>query len=873
MAPRDDAAELRHEQAYADWAIGLIAAMEENARRVRRGATSKAEVAAADRMLAARLAQLASGRSEPIFGRLDMVDGPGGEPETWYIGKIAIEDESRDPVVVEWQAPIANRFYSATASDPMGIGRRRTIRMKVTTVTAISDETLTTGFAAPVAPPTVVAPPVVVEVDVPEPAEDTASEFQTADAGLENVDPVDEPTATEASAPPTVAVGERPHALEEPAVDLRAADILLAELDESRTGAMSEIVATIQADQNRMIRADHTIPLVVQGSPGTGKTVVGLHRAAYVLYQQARRGQDRSVLVVGPNEGFITYISGVLPALGETTAVQLSLGQLFVSNLPPSARRTVKVRAVDTPEAALIKGDGRMAETVRRAVWAMSDPEGIELGFRRFQLKLGRDDVAALITTWSTSRITYRDARAAFVDRIADALFEIAVSRRGAGEAFGDGDREDIARLLRLQFEQTRQDQRIMPNLAPVATTNRLLDEPERLVEASGGWLNEAQAGLLVRPKTSRGAPWTRADLPILDEVVAVIAGSPPRFGHVVVDEAQDLSPMEWLGLRRRIAGRSLTVLGDLAQKTSVWPGTAWDELLEPLGFDAIEQVSLATGYRVPREVLEFADQILPWTAPGLAPTVSFRSTEAPVVVDVADRPILDQVAAMVAVPRAGSTAVVAARSLCGPLRKGLSDDAVTVLDPDQVKGLEFDHVIVVEPAAIVDEAPSGLQELYVSLTRPTQTLTVVHAQPLPPALLGVAPSATRRTRPRPKAVPTAETESRPRPPRERAARRREPLVAANRGEDSASPPASAPESTVVPRDLESVSVAPEPAVVAKESESVSVAPEPVPTAAAARPLPVEADPVPAPSSTESEKTGGRIAASLRRIVGRRRKR
>jgi hypothetical protein len=283
-----------------------------------------------------------------------------------------------------------------------------------------------------------------------------------------------------------------------------------------------------------------------------------------------------------------------------------------------------------------------------------------------------------------------------------------------------------------------------------------MLDDPQRLVDASRGWLKPRHVQVLERP-TGRGPQWTRADLALLDLVAEILVEPPVVFGHVVVDEAQDLSPMEWRRIARRIHGRSITILGDVAQKTSVWPGDTWDELLAPLGYEDLEELALTVGYRVPSEVLEFADQILPWTSPHQEPTRSFRSTEAPGVMKSPRGKLTKRVEELLGMRRSGSLALIVATPDLANWQakvKEMRRRKVQVIDPGEAKGLEFDHVIVVEPATIASIKPDGLQQLYVALTRPTHTLTVVHERQLPPALRGLTPADRKKSGQGPQPVP-----------------------------------------------------------------------------------------------------------------------
>jgi DNA helicase IV len=519
--------------------------------------------------------------------------------------------------------------------------------------------------------------------------------------------------------------------------------ILQDEIERPRMGPMRDIVATIQPDQDDIVRADLAGTVCVQGAPGTGKTAVGLHRAAYLLYAHREQLRRAGVLVVGPNHAFLGYIGEVLPALGEFTVEQRS-----VDDLVPG----VRVRGVDPPEVAMLKGDPRLATVLRRAVYAAirrpSEPVVLASGSRRW--RVGTSRLTAIADDLARHDVRYGSARTMLPMRIADAIL------RQMEEAGDSPDDRVLDRVARSRPVRDAADA-IWPKVDPFALTHRLLSDPDALAAAAEGVLDADEQRLLLweRPaKRASAAAWSVADAYLVDEVADLVERT-RSFGHVVVDEAQDLSPMQCRALGRRCSTGSATVLGDIAQGTAPWATRDWRETLRHLGKPDGHVEVLTLGYRVPREIIGFANRLLPRIAPGVAAAVSVRTAPGALAVRrvSSDRLLGDAAAATLAAASGdGSVAVVtddaAAPRLLARLRRAgaevsdLSRDEtpgrLAVVPATKVKGLEFDHVVVVEPAAIAAAEPRpdlGLRRLYVVLTRAVSTLTVVHALPLPDPL------------------------------------------------------------------------------------------------------------------------------------------
>jgi DNA helicase IV len=516
--------------------------------------------------------------------------------------------------------------------------------------------------------------------------------------------------------------------------------ILAGEIERPRVGPMRDIVATIQPEQDVIVRADVAQTICVQGAPGTGKTAVGLHRAAYLLYTFRDRLRRGGVLVIGPNSAFLSYISAVLPALGEVDVRQMTLDELVGTRVP--------IRAEEPAEVATLKGDPRMAEVLRRAVYsglvAPSEPLILPRGSRRWRLPAY--ELAELVAELQARDVRYGAARAMLAQRLAHALL---TKMEETGESPDDRVQDAVARSQPVR----RQVDRLWPAVDPVRVVMNLLGDTDLLAAAAQGLLDEDEQRLLLWDRPARGpksAPWTLADAVLVDEV-ADLVDREPSLGHVVLDEAQDLSPMQLRAVGRRCSTGAATVLGDIAQGTTPWATTDWASTLRHLGKPDGHVEVLRRGYRVPAAVLDLASRLLPHMAPGVAAAESVR--ENPGTLDV--RRSADPVAAVAGavgdvLAHPGSVGVIVAdadvTTVAGRLGVahvvlGSGDEGtarVAVVPASLAKGLEYDHVVVVEPATIVAAEPSvrqGLRRLYVVLTRAVTGLVVVHGEPLPDEL------------------------------------------------------------------------------------------------------------------------------------------
>ncbi len=473
---------------------------------------------------------------------------------------------------------------------------------------------------------------------------------------------------------------------------------------------MRDIVATIQSDQYRLITAEPEGALVVQGGPGTGKTAVGLHRASWLLF--THREKLRRVLVVGPNPTFMEYVSHVLPTLGEEAVEQRAVTELVDG---------IEVLREEEPDVARLKGDPRLREVVARAVEIAVVPAPEELYARidGIYVRVRERDVAALLE---------EALEAGDPVGLARERFRMAVLRRfyeRYGELLGPQafrSFEELERALRKGGFLTRWLDRVLPLPQPQKLVARLLTSPAALEAASAGVLDADERKLLLRDRPRRVSElrWSDQDVPLVDEARALLAGAPRSYGHVIVDEAQDLSPMQLLAISRRAVDGSLTILGDVAQATGPVVYRRWQELQPYLPDEAeMEIEELRHAYRVPAEIMDFALPLLDLIAPDVEPPLAYRKGgDPPRLVQVDEAELLETALreAVALEDLDGLLAVIAPRSLS-------VDDSFPfpILTPRQAKGLEFDHVVVVEPAAIADDGERGLRELYVALTRPTR--------------------------------------------------------------------------------------------------------------------------------------------------------
>jgi DNA helicase IV len=597
----------------------------------------------------------------------------GDEPsgEHFHVGRRHVHDPQGTPVVIDWRAPVSRPFYRASQAEPMGLERRRRFGFAGGELTAFEDEQF--GRAG------------------------------QADLGT-------------------------------------SSRILIEEIERPRTGPMRDIVATIQPDQDDIVRAAVEQTVCVQGAPGTGKTAVGLHRIAYLLYAHAQRLSRGGVLVVGPNAAFLAYIQNVLPALGELDVAQQSVADLLSA---------VPVRGTDSDLAARVKGDARMAEVLRRALWEqVTEPaEAIMLvrGSRRWRVP--GYEIAGLIDELRDRGVRYGTGRQMLAHRIAHVIL---TRMEAAGEICDDRTHDAVRRTRPVQAAVDQ----AWPKADPVRLVLQVLADPALLSRAANGILDPAEQAAIrwqSAPRGPKSARWSAADAVLVDEAADLIERT-PSMAHIVVDEAQDLSPMQCRAIGRRCATGSATVLGDVAQGTTAWATTSWQQLLRHLGKNDADLRELNTGYRVPRQILDFASRLLPQIAPGLTPASSVRQDPAALTVwPVGATELTDAliVACEDALTRPGSAAVIAADDQLPGLAATLAaaglphallegaatGDQITLVPVTLAKGLEFDQVIVVEPAAIAAAEGRGLHRLYVALTRAVSRLTVLHAEPLPAVL------------------------------------------------------------------------------------------------------------------------------------------
>ncbi|MEV5595784.1 AAA family ATPase [Streptomyces sp. NPDC052496] len=520
--------------------------------------------------------------------------------------------------------------------------------------------------------------------------------------------------------------------------------LLQSEIERPRVGPMRDIVATIQPEQDEIVRAGIGGTVCVQGAPGTGKTAVGLHRVAYLLYAHRERLARSGTLVIGPNRSFLHYIEQVLPALGELEVKQATVDDLVAH---------VEVRGTDDAAAATVKGDARLAQVLRRAVWSHvrqpSEACVVVRGSRRWRVPAY--EIEEIVDELLRRDIRYGAAREALPQRIAHAVL---VRMEQAGEAPDDRVQDAVARNAAVKAVVKE----VWPPVDPAKVVLRLLGDAEFLAEQAAGILTPEEQKTILWAKPARSvksAKWSAADAVLIDEAADLVTRT-HSLGHVVLDEAQDLSPMQYRAVGRRCTTGSATILGDIAQGTTPWSTDTWQEALSHLGKPGAQIEELTLGFRVPREVISYASRLLPAIAPDLTEATSIRESAG----DFAIRPVpaaeLDDAviaACHEALVKEGSIGLIAAEARLPALRAALDAAGLAVLAPGEetseearltlvpatlAKGLEYDYVVLDEPAAIVDGEPderTGLRRLYVCLTRPVSGLTVIHAAPLPERL------------------------------------------------------------------------------------------------------------------------------------------
>ncbi|MGV9677143.1 HelD family protein [Nocardia sp. NPDC003482] len=679
------------------------------------------------------------------FGRIDLADTENDAQR--YIGRLGILDEDHDyaTLLLDWRAPLARPFYLATTAKPDGVTRRRHIRSRNREVTAVTDEYL----------------------DL-----DTARQAGAVDS-------------------------------DEGGVGSESA--LLAALNAARTGHMNDIVETIQSEQDAIIRSEHKSVLVVQGGPGTGKTAVALHRAAYLLYTYRQQLDKAGVLIIGPNTTFLDYIGQVLPSLGETGVLLSTIGNLY-----PGVRAALE----DSLRAGELKGSLDMLEVLKKGVrdWQQVPGEPIRLRFDGYDLTLDRKIVTKARGRARSSRRPHNLARPVFAASVVDALTEqlaqtMGKDLTGGRNLLSQADLTEIRDEMRADAEIQRAIAGLWPILSPQEVLAGLWADPKRLARAADQ-LSEEDRAALYRPDHG---DFSAADAPLLDELAEllgvddteererarrrwrtqlaeaqdaldILTGSAPQdledeldpeilmaydlidasqlaerqqvrtrqttaeraagdrtwtYGHVIVDEAQELSEMAWRMVMRRIPNRWMTVVGDVAQTGDPAGASSWQRMLEPYVANRWKLTELTVNYRTPAEIMAVAADVLAAIDPDATVPRSVRESGcAPEAFHVSATDRAERVAKLVAeeADRPGITAVLAPHALV-PEFADLAGDSVRVLSVAEVKGLEFDAVVLVEPQGILDESPRGLNDLYVALTRATQRLSVVHSAELPEVL------------------------------------------------------------------------------------------------------------------------------------------
>ena len=673
--------ELAKEQAYLDRAYLSLDRMRARAEylkglgylggNVGEGGVEVHDLQEWDRDKQHRIDLLAAPPGPLCFGRIDR------SSYRWYIGRRHVEDQAGEPVVVDWRAPMAMPFYRATVADTMGLTLRRRFLVEGRQLVDILDENL--------------AHPSAVDVGayVPDP--------------------------------------------------------LLAEIGRGRTGEMRDIVATIQAEQDVIIRAPLDSCIVVQGGPGTGKTAVGLHRAAFLLYQDRVALERDGLLIVGPNRIFLRYIAQVLPSLGEAASVQLTIEGLA----------GVKYRQGehDSSAVARLKGDERMAELVRRAVFDRVTPPTDDV---RIVTSLGTVTLKASDVTGVVNNVLARAKRANDGRHVVrEQLVKLAWITHAAKVTSDITQQAVFEADVRSSTALKMLLDKAWPTITASGVLRRLYSNRSARSRAAAGLLSDQESMALGRPMARKATDqrWSRADLALLDEAESLIAGVRNTYGHIVVDEAQDLSAMELRMIARRSMQGSMTILGDLAQATAPAAQTDWRQALAQLRVPGARLEELTVGYRVPEPIMTFANRLLPYAAPGLRPPASVRQGgEAPNITAVGPDHLADAVAAQVAVlaARWPMTGIVVPESWRAEIATALKQADISFLDgmtaaalgehitlllAAATKGLEFDAVVVVEPAAIVSESEGDLRLLYVVLTRAVQHLSVLHSRALPLAL------------------------------------------------------------------------------------------------------------------------------------------
>ncbi|MGW7297513.1 HelD family protein [Streptomyces sp. NPDC054829] len=677
------------------------------------------------------------GNESLVISRVDALDEdePGGGPRTWYVGRRAVSDiRTRDIVVVLWTSRQAKKWLDALPDAPGEVLLRRRLRCVQRVVEDYFDEITA---AAPVPQPRPAADDAQQEARPAEPATVTQKEGAPSP-----------PVPT----PADIARLQR----QKP---LQPDDLLLRELQRSRRGSMRDIVETIRRDQMALVTGSPSDILVIQGGPGTGKSAVGLHRVTWLVNNDHFKAQD--ILVVGPHQQFLEYVSQVLPTLGTRNVNAVQVTRLWDG----------EILGTDTPAARMVKSDERMAAVLRRRVEIECRPDAVDeftttasykgakpeltVTVGSTTLRVPRSELLSILEDVRQGDGSYRERRDRFRGLLVDRLLQelVAIAPRRSRDS-------TIRRDLERNRQVERLIERVWPSPGAREALRTLYDSEDLLRTCAEGILDPTEQAALRRPRadTADADPWTLDDQVCLEELRYLITGeTPQRYGHIVVDEAQDLTPMQARSLRRRCAAQgSMTVLGDLAQATGPHTHTDWDRLGTLLSDHGDWRVAeLNTSYRVPAEIMEFVAPLARTVAPTMPYPQAVRAAGEDAVRTVATEPwkLLDDTVAeatrligtsdgqtlrSVAVVVPDDSGWINEISHHLDLADGITEqerEAVSVLAAAQAKGMEYDHVLVVEPATIAARGPAGLRQLYVALTRSTQSLTVLHTSPLPEAL------------------------------------------------------------------------------------------------------------------------------------------
>ncbi len=694
--------DLPAEQAHIDRAYESLELIREQALGIRKLTTGQTggtfqeryERNYFDEKLVQMLNDLDIGDSALVFGRIDRTPDGGGQAEPFHIGRLAVPDKDNNQIVVDWRAQIAEAFYRATGRDPMQLVRRRHFLIDSRQLKAIEDEL-----------------------------------FGENHLGIGKDEGLDEPK-------------------------LRGHSTLLATLRKGRSGQLGDIVATIQAEQDVIIRAPNKGVLVVQGGPGTGKTVVALHRAAYLLYTHQFPLAAQGVLVVGPNRVFLRYIERVLPSLGESGVREAVLADLV---------KEARFGAVDSPLARRVKGDLRMVELLKRAIAQRQRTisADFELPFGGSVLRVRPKDVLRVVREARKRTKRHNELCRAVEGELVSMLMP---SMRDQEYTLA------TARARLREFEQFRALMfTIWPSLAPQELLHDLFGSKALLRSAGRDLFTDEEIASLHRPRAESlaQARFSDADAALLDEARHLLGPKPRKggvleeadeietYGHIIVDEVQDLTPMQLRMVARRSLNGAMTVVGDIAQATGPFAPSDWRDVLNLLPKDRDAKVAeLSVGYRIPRQIMEFAGRLLATAAPGQTPPTAVREGDHdPRIVKVSKTQIAKTVAQeardMVASLADGRVAVVCPDDMVELVATALDeaslsygqagsrglDATLTIVPVSVVKGLEMDGVIVVEPTAMYESPDVGPRGVYVALTRSTQQLVVVHSAELPKEL------------------------------------------------------------------------------------------------------------------------------------------